>query len=576
LSKIIAAVALAAAPASAQAPVVDCSQTPIVPPASRAIAVGGVASAVIPYDPTFDIACFLDSSRNPAFFGLNEPGVLPPLFPSNYAQVEAQVLQEAARVVDGPDRLILIGYSHGATMALRVAHRLQMQGKDLGDAWLVLIDRIPQGYPLDPALTASIHTAPPGLRGVLNIFQTLPRPLGVNITPLPFSSARGAPLQNPPGSGIQNFDVSLAIALERDKARRLAFNTTFPAQGLSDHHHYIAWSLAVRRLILLETFGIPYLGGVWSLDINGTVTNTASGIPVPVAVNRELVVQEHNGSIQLSKEPDPPFNSILTMRRTGTGAIEGTGWEVSLNPCSILGNESTVTTPTSETMTLGLTGVYDCGTSELFWDGNFAGSASGRLLIKVDEPLLPGAPSGYSYSAVGSTVLLRWLAPSTGGAPLSYRILAGLMPGNSQLANFNTGNTATSFVVTGVPPGTYFTRVVAQNAQGTSAPSNEIAVVVTPPGLPLPPGPPVNYSAMVNGSTVILTWLAPATGGPPSSYRIRAGSAPGASDVDFNTGNTALSLVVSRVPPGTYFTRIVAVNAGGTGAPSNEITVVVR
>jgi hypothetical protein len=245
LSTVIAALAVFAAPASAQ--FVDCSQTPIVPPASRAIAIGGVASAFLPYDPTFEIACFLDSSRNPAFFGLNEPGVLPPLAPSNYGQVEAQVLQEAARVVDGPDRLILIGYSHGATMALRVAHLLRIQGKDLGDAWLVLIDRIPQGYPLQPAVTASLHSAPPGMRGVLNIFQTLPRPLGTIITPTPFSSKRGAPLQSVPGDGVQNFDVSLPIALERDKARRLAFNPTFPAQGLSDHHHYIAHSLAVRR-----------------------------------------------------------------------------------------------------------------------------------------------------------------------------------------------------------------------------------------------------------------------------------------------------------------------------------------
>jgi hypothetical protein len=272
---------------------------------------------------------------------------------------------------------------------------------------------------------------------------------------------------------------------------------------------------------------------------------------VPIAVNRELVVQEYTtGSIQMSKEPDPPFNSILTLRRTNAGLLEGTGWEVSLNPCSILGNESTVMTPTSETLTLGLTGVYDCDTDERFWDGNFAGSASGRLLITVDAPLPPGVPTGYSYTVTGSTVSLRWLAPSTGGAPLSYRILAGLVPGGSQV-NFNTGNTATSFVVTRVPPGTYYTRIVAENAQGTSAPSNEIAVIVSPPGVPLPPGPPVNYTA-VNGSTVTLNWLAPATGGPPSSYRILAGTTPGGTEVDFNTGNAALSLVVPRVPRGTY------------------------
>jgi hypothetical protein len=54
----------------------------------------------------------------------------------------------------------------------------------------------------------------------------------------------------------------------------------------------------------------------------------------------------------------------------------------------------------------------------------------------------------------------------------SYRVLAGSRPTACNLADFNTGSAAT----TNVPPGTYYMRVVAVNAAGTSGRSNEITV----------------------------------------------------------------------------------------------------
>ena len=95
--------------------------------------------------------------------------------------------------------------------------------------------------------------------------------------------------------------------------------------------------------------------------------------------------------------------------------------------------------------------------------------------------------------------------------------------------------------------------------------------VVTPITLP---GTPTGLGASVAGSTVTITWTAPATGSAPTSYQLRAGSAPGASNYGgLNAAGTAL--VVPNVPNGVYYIRVVALNAAGTGAPSSDYVVTV-
>jgi hypothetical protein len=90
----------------------------------------------------------------------------------------------------------------------------------------------------------------------------------------------------------------------------------------------------------------------------------------------------------------------------------------------------------------------------------------------------PAAPSGLTFTVSGSAVTLSWLAPAGAGAIATYLIEAGSTTGSANLASISTGNGSTTYAASGVGNGTYYVRVRAQNAAGTSAPSNEAVVVV--------------------------------------------------------------------------------------------------
>lgn len=79
-------------------------------------------------------------------------------------------------------------------------------------------------------------------------------------------------------------------------------------------------------------------------------------------------------------------------------------------------------------------------------------------------------------------------------------------------------------------------------------------------------------AAQVSGSTVTLSWT-PGGGGAATSYALTARLPNGVmlGPVPF----TATSASFAGVPPGTYVVSVVALNAGGTSAASNQVTVVV-
>ena len=87
------------------------------------------------------------------------------------------------------------------------------------------------------------------------------------------------------------------------------------------------------------------------------------------------------------------------------------------------------------------------------------------------------------------------------------------------------------------------------------------------------PGAPLNLRATNDGPAVRLTWLPPFGGGAPLGYVVEAGLAPGTTAISLPAGETGL--VVPAVPPGTYYLRVRALNAAGSGPPSEEFVLVV-
>jgi len=194
---------------------------------------------------------------------------------------------------------------------------------------------------------------------------------------------------------------------------------------------------------------------------------------------------------QPAPDPTPPgFDAPLNLRSFVTGSTVVLAWE---GPAS--GSPSTyvieagsrpgasdlavlVTGDAGHTFTAnGVgSGVYMVRVRSVYPD--HLSGASNEIAVVVGGACggPPGAPSGLAYTVSGSTVTLTWNAPP--GAVTSYVLIAGYSPRASDAANADTGNSFTTFVATGVGPGTYYVRLHAKNACGVGAPSNELAVVV--------------------------------------------------------------------------------------------------
>lgn len=195
-------------------------------------------------------------------------------------------------------------------------------------------------------------------------------------------------------------------------------------------------------------------------------------------------------------------------------------------------------------------------------------------------PIAPRPPENLSAATRGARVTLNWaagtgdLAPFTpappgGTAAMTHIVTASLTPGGPAVATIDTTSPDTTWSVD-APPGNYWLRVAARNQFGTSAPSNEVMVQVSPSA----PGPPTAARVVVSGHSVHLEWQAPVGGWPATSYLLDAGTAPGLANLGtLPVNGTTFDAVV---PPGRYYVRIRSVNAYGASWPGDEVILDVQ
>ncbi|MCC6991880.1 MAG: hypothetical protein IT181_22950 [Acidobacteria bacterium] len=104
-----------------------------------------------------------------------------------------------------------------------------------------------------------------------------------------------------------------------------------------------------------------------------------------------------------------------------------------------------------------------------------APSADLHLAVGVSPP---SAPVLAGTGSAGGAVSLNWSTPTSGAAVSGYRLFAGTQPGGADAAVLDLAAASGSFSAGGVPPGTYYVRVVATSAVGFGDVSNEVTIVV--------------------------------------------------------------------------------------------------
>ena len=191
----------------------------------------------------------------------------------------------------------------------------------------------------------------------------------------------------------------------------------------------------------------------------------------------------------------------------------------------------------------------------------------------------PGAPADLAYLvSPGGGVSLQWT--HSAGTFTHYVVEAGNSPGTTFFRLPTSGyadglqygklpELLAAFAAGGVGAGDYYVRIRGANGVVESAPSNEVVVPVR--SSCYAPGAPTNFTTIVRGSTGYLMWN-PGSGGQPTTYLVRASLVPNDPAPPYQFPFNTLYFTLG-IPAGNYYANVVATNACGTSAASNELLI---
>ena len=189
----------------------------------------------------------------------------------------------------------------------------------------------------------------------------------------------------------------------------------------------------------------------------------------------------------------------------------------------------------------------------------------------------PTPPTGLKYVvSPGGGVSLQWTHST--GTVTNYVLEAGVVPGAPflRLPAASDGQLygkmpelVPAFTAAGIGSGNFFVRIRGANGAAESAPSNEVEVPIR--ASCFTPGAPTNFTQIVRGTLGFLAWNA-GNGGQATTYTVRASFVPNDPNPPIQLPLTALAFTLG-IPPGSYYVHIVASNACGVSAPSNELLV---
>lgn len=381
-----------------------------------------------------------------------------------------------------------------------------------------------------------------------------------------------------------------AQSTPEDTARDITFTVSDGDTPLD----MLAITATSSNTTLVANANLTLSGSGSNRTLTATPSENQSGTTtITVAVNDGLTVAQTSFVLTVTAVDDPPTFAAGVPSAISTLTDTATTFQVTVNDPDTAGSTLTLTATTTATALIantGLTvtpigstassrtfsvtvlpkpGVTGVGGIALLGQDQTSGVGRPVQVSVTASPAAPDPPTSLSVSVTGSTITLTWTPATTGSVPTSFTVHIGNAPGATTLPVQTTTGTSLSVPIT--VGGAYFARVKAVNTYGTSVSSPEVSVSVTPPS-PMP-GAPTGLTASFVGRTISISWTAPATGDPVTSYVLEAGSAPGLANLVVVPVGAGLSFVAPGVPDGTYWLRVRGSNAAGVGVPSQDLGV---
>jgi YVTN family beta-propeller protein/autotransporter-associated beta strand protein len=182
---------------------------------------------------------------------------------------------------------------------------------------------------------------------------------------------------------------------------------------------------------------------------------------------------------------------------------------------------------------------------------------------------VPGPPLAIQATATGGSVTASWSVPSLGVAPTLYEVRIGSTLGGSDIASVTTIDRS---LTQNASAGTYWVQSRASNGS-VGAWSAPVQVTVGTGACSAAPSAPTLLPVMTPSGQLTFTWLP--SGATATQYQLQLSPGAGLAANQFVAVAGTGTSYVARVSGISGAARIVAMNACGTSAPSNEMPFIV-
>jgi glucose/arabinose dehydrogenase/PKD repeat protein len=285
-----------------------------------------------------------------------------------------------------------------------------------------------------------------------------------------------------------------------------------------------------------------------------------------------LTVRDSSGLQTTVTRDVQPRKARITLSSTPAGArvlLDGQPLTAPYSFLSVVGIQRTIEMPTPQIIggqAYEFTGWSDGGSRTHVITAPASDTVyTGSL---VASPSAGNRPRDLTATVARNNVALTWAPPAFPAQPVTgYVLEAGLSPGATQVT-LPLGNVLGFATV--AASGRYYVRVKAVSGATLSPASEEIVVATGQAAAPLAPA---GLMATVVGTNITFTWRDNPLGPDIAYYQLHAGSAAGLSDLAILPLAPGARSYATAAPPGTYYVRVVPVNAAGAGPSSDDAVV---